>query len=87
MGVGVRAGIPGVAGGLGVPEKPIYFWKRFFFFARKREKNLLGVFFAFCGVFLCFFGVFLRFLGVFLCFWGVCVCVFFSRASAFFFGG
>ena len=39
--LGARAGIPGVAGCLGVPAKTIIFWKRAFFFARKRDFLLL----------------------------------------------
>ena len=68
---GGRAGIPGVAGRLGVPAKTINFWKRAVFCARKREKK--------SGCFFRLLGVFLRFLGVFLCF-GFFVFVF--RASA-----
>ena len=71
-----RAGIPGVAGGLGVPAKTINFWKRAVFFSRvsaEEEKDwvffspfggvfvLLGGVFAFFGVFLCFLGVFFSF--------------------------
>ena len=56
-----------------------------FFFARKRDKKLGGIFPAFRGCFLCFSGVFLRFLeGVFVVLLGCCFVV--TRASAIFFG-
>ena len=74
-----RAGIPGVAGGLGVPEKSINFWNRVFF-ARKREKKI-GCFFRLLG------GGFVLFGGVFAFLGGVFVLLldfFFSRASAVF---
>ena len=62
----LRAGIPGVAGRLGVPAKTISFWKRAVFFARKRG-NFIWVFFSpFGGVFFLLGGVFALFWGVFV---------------------
>ena len=60
MGV-ARAGIPGVAGRLGLPAKTIVFWKRAVFFARKRVEEKNGVCFAFGGCFCAFGGIFVLF--------------------------
>ena len=47
-----KAGIPGVAGVLGLPAKPIIFWKRAFFFSRVSAIIFFGCFFpSFGGVF------------------------------------
>ena len=53
-----RAGIPGVAGVLGLPANQLFFWGRGlrFLFARKRGKKKIGCFFRLLGVFLCFLG-------------------------------
>ena len=79
----IRAGIPGVAGRLGVPAKTINFWKRAVFFSRVSAKKN-WVFFRLLGVFLCFLGVFLRFWGCF-CAFGVFF-LFFARQRDFFWG-
>ena len=80
-----RAGIPGVAGRLGVPAKTINFLKMGFLFSRVSAIFFLGVFFAFWGCFCALGGsVFLRFFGVFLCFLGVFL--FYARQRDFFLG-
>ena len=67
---GPRAGLPGVAGCLGVPAKTINFWKRavFFFSARKRNFFCWCFFPSFGGVFVLLGGVF-----VFVLFGGIFV--------------
>ena len=73
-----RAGIPGVAGRLGVPAKTIVYWKRAVFCSRVSAKKNWVFFFVFWGCFFCAFG-------------GCCcafLCVFcISRVSANCFGG
>ena len=74
-----RAGIPGVAGRLGVPAKKVEFWKRAVFFKRKKMVLFFLAFWrCFCvfsgGVFALLGGVFVL-LGCFFCF---------SRVSALF---
>ena len=61
-----RAGIPGVAGVLGLPARPTNFWNRDFF--RAYARFFLGCFPRLLEVFLCFWGVFLCFWGVFFLF-------------------
>ena len=65
--MGYRAGIPGVAGRLGVSAKRINFGKRVFF--PRVSAIFLGVFFSpFGGVFVLFGGVFVLLGCVFFCF-------------------
>ena len=72
-----RVGSAGVAGVLGLPAKPIIFWKRaVFFFARKRETKKGWVFFP------VFWGCFCALGGCF-CALGCVLCL--SRVSAIFF--
>jgi len=67
----------------GYQQKQLIFGRGQFIFARKREKKILGVFFAFWGCFCAFWGCFCAFWGCFCAFW-VFFC--FSRASAIFLG-
>ena len=70
VGFGRGAGIPGVAGRLGVPAKTFFGGRgkrAFFFRAQAFKKKCWGVFFAFGGCFCAFRGCFYAF-GVFLVF-------------------
>ena len=80
-----RAGIPGVAGRLGLPAKTIMFWKRAsLFVSRISAKKKKMAFFRLLGVcFVLFGGVFCAFGG---CFGGFCFFCF-SRAARNLFGG
>ena len=63
-----RAGIPGVAGRLGLPGKTIAFLEEGVFFSRVSAIFFLLLFFRLLGMFLFFWGVFLCFLGDFFVF-------------------